>query len=113
MYKSKEFKKILVDKFAWKDYGDKHEESTLTKWFQSYWLFQIQGIDKRKAHFSSLINAGQMTRAEAMWLLTAKPVYPVLHIENRVMKYPKHRHEDFAIDRWFDRISKFIRLWKS
>jgi hypothetical protein len=31
------------------------------------------GVDKRKAHFASLINSGQMTREEAMEILKTDP----------------------------------------
>lgn len=110
--------KLLEDTYGWKNYGDKHEESMFTKWFQNFYLFQKFGIDKRKAHYSSLINSGQMTRSEAMFQLTANPVYPQLGIEAKVMKYPKKDHHDYPTDeKLFNAISKVIRLipykWRS
>lgn len=110
MYSSKESKKLLAELYGWKDYGLKHEESVFTKWYQNFYLFQVRGIDKRKAHYSSLINAGQMTRSEAMFLLQANPVYPELGIEGKVMKYPRREHTDFKVDKWFDRISRIMRF---
>lgn len=99
----------LLEKYGWQEYGPKHEESLFTKWFQNFYLFQKFGIDKRKAHFASLINSGQMTRAEAMEELLKKPEYIPLGIEAKVLKYPKHEHSDFKMDKWYGRISKIVK----
>src|SRR5688572_20135846 len=98
MYNRKESEQMLIEKYGFKSTGLKHEENLFTKWYQNFYLFTKFNIDKRKAHFSSLINAGQMTQAEAMFLLTASPVYPQLGLEARVMKYPKRSHYDFKTD---------------
>ena len=87
--------KFLEEKYGWQNTGEKHEESVFTKWFQNFYLYQKYGIDKRVAHFSSLINSGQMTRAEAMEKLKENPVYPRLGIEEKVMKYPKGSYYDY------------------
>jgi len=103
-----------LQKFGWKDYGEKHEESIWTKWFQSFYLFEKFAIDKRKAHYSSLINSGQMTRQEALDKLTASPIYPKLGIEEKIMKYPKHNHHDYPTDeKLFNLISKIVKLCRS
>src|SRR3990167_9334540 len=104
--------KLLEENYGFQSTGGKHEESVFTKWFQNFYLFTKFGIDKRKAHYSSLINAGQMTRAEAIELLKAPPVYPKLGIEEKIMKYPKREHSEFKQDRWYGRIAKIINLWK-
>lgn len=107
--------KLLNASYGWKPYGEKHCESVFTSWFQSFYLFEKFGIDKRKAHYSSLVNSGQMTRAEAMFALEANPVYPQLGIEERVMRYPKRPHEFFASDKfWWELISKIVKKlsWK-
>lgn len=70
-YNREEAKKLLKDTYGWKDYGEKHEESKFTKLFQDVYL-PMFGIDKRRAHYSSLINSKQMTRAEAVKLLEGK-----------------------------------------
>jgi N-acetyl sugar amidotransferase len=72
-YDKEAAKKQLIDDFGWKDYGGKHYESTYTKIFQSYILPFKFGFDKRKAHYSSLILAGQLTRAQAIKLLEEPP----------------------------------------
>lgn len=112
-YNIKENKKELAEKWGWKDYGEKHEESIWTKWFQNFYLFEKFGIDKRKAHYSSLINSGQMTRQEALDKLTASPVYPELGIEKRVMAYPKHDHMEYPNNlKLFMTISKIIKFFR-
>lgn len=112
MYNRKESEQMLIEKYGFQSTGEKHEENIFTRWFQSFYLYQKFGIDKRKAHYSSLINAGQMTRKEAMELLTVNPVYPALGIEAKVMKYQKRSHEDFKVDKWYGRISKVVRFLK-
>jgi len=73
-YNKDEAKRIIIDKINWRDYGAKHHESRFTKFFQSYWLPTKFGFDKRKAHLSSLIVSGQLTREEAFQELK-KPLY--------------------------------------
>jgi len=66
---------LLQDKLGWVYYGGKHYESIYTRFFQAYVLPRKFDIDKRKAHNSSLVLSGQMTRAQALELLK-EPVYP-------------------------------------
>lgn len=56
----------LVDKFGWQKYAHKHYESRFTRFYEGYWLPTKFGYDKRRAHFSSLILTGQMTREDAL-----------------------------------------------
>lgn len=56
----------LEKNYGWRYYGGKHYESRWTKFFQSYYLPYKFGYDKRKAHLSSLVVAGEITRAEAL-----------------------------------------------
>ncbi|MCZ8167494.1 N-acetyl sugar amidotransferase [Silanimonas sp.] len=64
----------LVDRFGWQRYAHKHYESRFTRFYEGYWLPTKFGYDKRRAHFSSLILTGQMTREEALAKI-AKPAY--------------------------------------
>ena len=68
-------KEILMRDYDWKDYGAKHHESVWTKFFQGYYLPTRFGFDKRKAHLSSLIVSGQLSRETAV-LELQKPAYP-------------------------------------
>ena len=115
-YDRTEAVKLLEDKYGYKSYGEKHEESLFTKWFQNFYLFTKFGIDKRIAHYSSLIVAGQMTRSKAVELLQASPVYPKFGIESRVLKYPKRDHKEFKTDEklwnFLCKVVRFVRIWK-
>jgi hypothetical protein len=59
---------------GWEYYGGKHHESIYTRFFQAYILPAKFGYDKRKAHLSSMIVAGQITREQALKEME-KPLY--------------------------------------
>jgi N-acetyl sugar amidotransferase len=65
----------LVDRFGWQRYPHKHYESRFTRFYEGYWLRKKFGYDKRRAHFSSLILTGQLSRDEALEKI-AEPPYP-------------------------------------
>jgi len=65
---------FLVDRFGWQRYAHKHYESRFTRFFEGYWQPTKFGFDKRRAHFSSLILTGQMTRDAALEAVS-KPAY--------------------------------------
>jgi N-acetyl sugar amidotransferase len=73
-YDKEQAKTLIKKELGWNDYGRKHGESTYTRIFQEYILPVKFGFDKRKAHFSSLIVAGQMSRDEALQKLS-EPLY--------------------------------------
>lgn len=58
--------KLLQDKFGWESFQHKHHESRFTRFYEDYWLPRKFGYEKRRAHFSSLILTGQMSREEAL-----------------------------------------------
>ena len=72
-YKKEEAKALLMKKFDWQPYANKHFESIFTRFYEGYWLVKKFGFDKRRAHFSSLILTGQMTREEALKKLKEPP----------------------------------------
>ncbi len=57
---------LLVQKFGWQPYPQKHFESRFTRFYEGYWLPKKFGYDTRKVQYSSLIVTGQMTRREAL-----------------------------------------------
>ena len=73
-YIKEEAKKLLIDKFGWQPYPQKHFESRFTRFYESYWLPERFGYDVRRVQFSSLILTGQMTRDDALKELT-QPSY--------------------------------------
>lgn len=104
--------KELNAKYGFVDYHEKHCENYFTWWFQNFYLYEKWGIDKRKAHLSSLVVSGQMTRAEAMTELEKNPVYPTLGMERRALASPKREHEEFKKDeKLFNFIGRVIKRY--
>jgi N-acetyl sugar amidotransferase len=114
-YNKKEVKEIITQELDWRDYGGKHYESIFTKFYQAYILPEKFHIDKRKAHLSTLICSGQMTREEALAELE-KPLYEPKALAadkeyvlkkfglseaefEKIMKLPVRRHQDFKTDK--------------
>jgi N-acetyl sugar amidotransferase len=64
----------LSEKFGWQKYLNKHYESRFTRFYEGYWLPTKFGYQKHRAHYSSLILTGQMTREEAFERIS-KPAY--------------------------------------
>jgi len=52
--------------FGWKKFQHKHHESRFTRFYEDFWMPRKFGYEKRRAHFSSLIMTGQMTREAAL-----------------------------------------------
>lgn len=65
---------LLMDKFGYQKYPQKHFESRFTRFYESYWLPERFGYDTRKVQYSSLILTGQMSREEALEKLKS-PAY--------------------------------------
>lgn len=65
-YIKKEAEIELQDRFGWEKFQHKHHESRFTRFYEDYWMPRKFGYHKRRAHFSSLILTGQMTRCEAL-----------------------------------------------
>ncbi len=116
-YVKSDIKKIIQNELGWRDYGGKHHESIITKFYQSYILPQKFGIDKRRAHLSSLICSGQITREDAIQEIE-KPLYSSAselesdieyiikklritrsEFDNIINSNPKS-HRDFKTDTW-------------
>lgn len=65
-YVKKDAEEELSMRFGWQRFQHKHHESRFTRFYEDYWLPRKFGYQKRRAHFSSLIMTGQMTRDEAL-----------------------------------------------
>lgn len=72
-FRKEEAEQLIAEKYGWKSYGGKHHESRYTKFIQSFLLPVKFNLDYRKATYSSLICAGQMTRQKALELLQTPP----------------------------------------
>lgn len=62
----KDAESLLHDKFGWEKFQHKHHESRFTRFYEDYWMPRKFGYEKRRAHFSSLILTGQMSREDAL-----------------------------------------------
>ena len=82
-YNKFEAKRTIIRELDWRDYGGKHYESVFTRFFQGYYLPVKFGYDKRRAHLSSLINAGQVTREEALTELGHPTYDPQLQADDK------------------------------
>jgi N-acetyl sugar amidotransferase len=114
-YNKKEVKDIIQKELDWRDYGGKHYESQFTKFYQAYILPEKFHIDKRKAHLSTLICSGQISKEEA-FLELKKPLYDPAQLKadkeyvmkkfglspeefEKIMRLPVKRHNAFKSDR--------------
>lgn len=65
-YVKKDAEDELEHLFGWQRFQHKHHESRFTRFYEDYWMPRKFGYHKRRAHFSSLIMTGQMTREAAL-----------------------------------------------
>jgi len=115
-YVKDDVKREIADTLGWRDYGGKHHESIFTRFFQTYYLPTKFGYDKRRAHLSSLIVSGQLTREEALASLSALPNDPDKIGEDKsfvakklgvsdaefdcIMAEPPHSYRDYPTEEW-------------
>lgn len=64
----------LSEEYGYVPYGQKHFEDILTKFLEGWWAPTRFGHDIRRAQLSSLVVTGQMTREEALEILSKSPV---------------------------------------
>lgn len=72
-YIKDEAMQLLIEKFGWQKYSQKHFESRFTKFYEGYWLPKKFGYDKRRVQFSSLILTHQMSRDDALKQIALPP----------------------------------------
>jgi len=65
-YNQKSAIEQIKNKYQWQYYGGKHYESIFTRFYQTYILPIKFGVDKRRAHLSSLIRNKEITRENAL-----------------------------------------------
>jgi len=79
----------LEQRFGWQRFKHKHHESRFTRFYEDYWLPRRFGFEKRRAHFSSLIMTGQMSRETALERI-AKPEMDE-HFLTQEFEYVAHK----------------------
>lgn len=73
-YNKDEAMQLLVDKFDYQKYPQKHFESRFTRFYEGYWLISRYGFDMRRVELSSLILSNQMKRESAIKILEKPPL---------------------------------------
>ena len=128
-YNVQNARSLLNKEIGWRDYGDKHCESVYTRFFQNYILPIKYNMDKRKAHYSTLICSGQMTRDEALKKLNVNPYSEPRIVEDkeyvikklgidvqefdRIMSSPVRTYRDYPNNYfWFNKLKWFVRYAK-
>lgn len=65
-----------LKQIGWQEYGGKHYESIITKFYQAYILPKKFNVDKRIFHLSALIRNNEISRDEALTVIS-KPTYEI------------------------------------
>ena len=102
--------------FGWKPFQHKHHESRFTRFYEDYWLPRRFGFHKRRAHFSSLIQTGQMSREAALERISEPEMdahflrqefeYVAHKLDltvdelQRIFESPKKTYRDYRNKRW-------------
>jgi hypothetical protein len=88
-YIKKDAEDDLAKRFGWQRFQHKHHESRFTRFYEDYWLPRRFGYEKRRAHFSSLIMTGQMTREQALERISLSEMDG--HFLNQEFEYVAHK----------------------
>lgn len=94
-YVKKDAEDELNRRFGWQRFQHKHHESRFTRFYEDYWLPRRFGFHKRRAHFSSLIMTGQMTREAALERLSRPEMDE--HFLKQEFEYVAHKL-DMTVD---------------
>lgn len=99
--------------FGWQRFQHKHHESRFTRFYEDYWLPRKFGFQKRRAHFSSLIMTGQMTREAALERIS-KPEMDE-HFLEQEFEYVAHKLDLTVVElqQIFDSPNKTYRDYKN
>jgi N-acetyl sugar amidotransferase len=126
-YIKKDAEALLEQRFGWQRFQHKHHESRFTRFYEDFWLPRRFGFDKRKAHFSSLIMTGQMSREDALARLAAPEMDE--HFLKQEFEYvahklglsvdelqqlfdsPKKTYRDFSNKRWLIGLGASAMRW--
>lgn len=128
-YKRNEAKKIITKELGWRDYGGKHYESVFTEFYQSYYLPEKFGFDKRKAHLSGLIMNNEIDREEALVELEnpaceseradeltkyfIKKIGFTKEEWDEVLNTPPRPHSEFSNSEWLPEVLRRIKSFLS
>ncbi len=129
-YDKQKARELLINKYQWQPYSQKHFESRFTSFYEGYWLYSRFGFDVRRVQLSSLILTKQIKREIALEILSKDPldekkiklekqfIADKLRISvnelNKFFKLPKKTYKDFNNEAWLyklgSKILKFLGL---
>ncbi len=117
----------LEQRFGWQRFQHKHHESRFTRFYEDYWLPRRFGYHKRRAHFSSLILTGQMTRDEALERISrpemdehflrqefefvAHKLDLTVDELQQIFELPKKTYRDYRNKRWLIGLGANLMRW--
>ena len=112
-YFKKDAEDELEQLYGWERFNHKHHESRFTRFYEDYWLPRRFGFEKRRAHFSSLIMTGQMTRDEALERISRTEMDE--HFLRQEFEYVAHKLELTVeeLQQLFDSPKKTYRDYKN
>lgn len=117
----------LEQRFGWLRFQHKHHESRFTRFYEDYWLPRRFGFHKRRAHFSSLIQTGQMSREAALERIAKSEMdehflrqefeYVAHKLDltvdelQQIFDSPKKTYRDYRNKRWLIGLGANIMRW--
>lgn len=126
-YVKKDAEDELERLFGWQRFQHKHHESRFTRFYEDYWLPRRFGFEKRRAHFSSLILTGQMTRDDALDRISRPEMdehflkqefeYVAHKLDltvdelQEIFDAPKKTYRDYKNKRWFIGFGANVMRW--
>ncbi len=128
-YDKKKIKELITEKLGWRDYGGKHYENIFTRFYQGYILKEKFGYDKRQFHLSVLVQAGQISREEALKEY-ALPAYDAKQLAedkeyvikkfgfteksfDDYMRAPIKKHSDYpTLQKYWEMYFKAVKVFK-
>jgi N-acetyl sugar amidotransferase len=128
-YDKKKIKELITNELGWRDYGGKHYENIFTRFYQGYILKEKFGFDKRQFHLSILVQAGQITREEALKEYAMPAYNERQYSEDReyvikkfgftekefedYMKAPIKKHSDYpTLQKYWEMYFRAIKIFK-
>jgi N-acetyl sugar amidotransferase len=124
-YRKEQAIETLENEIGYKTYPYKHYESRITHFYQAYILPKKFGVDKRRAHLSSLICSNQLNRDQALTNLE-EPLYDLkllmedIEYFKKKLELTEQEFEDFISApqrshyeyRTYASLFKRLRFWK-
>tara|TARA_B100001248_G_scaffold89409_1_gene65966 strand:+ start:18507 stop:19640 length:1134 start_codon:yes stop_codon:yes gene_type:complete len=104
-YNKKAAEDELKINYGWKPYSQKHFESRFTKFYEGYWLPKRFNFDVRRCQLSSLIFSNQISRNDALEILSNNPM-SVIEQKNEI------EYVAAKLDITLDQLNEFLIMPK-